>query len=253
MVARAIGADVWNRHDDGSESSLVDFVLHCGSNSIALEVTSHPDPDWLAASALMQELGVVQPLQRLDHDWVISFETSHSHRQFVDAASKLVSLYESQLLHLSRSEAEPSIGLVHLPDDFDHLGVRACYDFGATEHPDGGYLYFAHGKIGTGAWATDDIRSVLSDKEDNQKKLRMHDANERHLFVHVELSGDTLDQSYLGREECPADAHGVIDTLWVYSVWDSAWLYRLSPGTRLWTRYECATGKENSVQGTHSE
>lgn len=86
---------------------------------------------------------------------------------------------------------------------------------------------------------------AVFEKRDNQAKLAAAVADERHLFVWMEDEAAAARfQTAAPLRQCPRDPVGVVDVLWVSSLFMPGYVCRVTPGMADWNRFLAATGEQ---------
>jgi hypothetical protein len=248
-VKRVLGG-TWQPNDDGSEPSQVDVLLDLeDGRRVALEVTSEGDYDvHKARSAINKRANRGEFAGKsLSCMWYVSVSVDRriSDLSLPELEDALREFEVEGLQIVSSRGAHPLFGDPPARN-LARLGADSALLW--NEAPPSGEPRIILGPsfsvIGTHTSLPEALKRVLA-RTDNQDKLRAVDADERHLFIHVnDHAAASGLRGVWALPQCPPDPRGVIDSVWIFAPWASSmYLHRVVPGTDLWTHFVMATGE----------
>jgi hypothetical protein len=248
-VARVLGAE-YEINDTGAEPGQYDVKLTTdGGVVVALEVTSFGGDNWKQTRARIakQRQRGTHAGRGLKNRWLVVVPTGTSIRDLQPRLDEQLGTLEATghtTLSIPYDGANRTLATV--AKALADLKVNSVNTWGEPPPDDEPRVLLVQSErvIGTAGALPAAVAAVLQ-KDDNQKKLAKAECDQRHLYVFMENrgAGAVLEGAW-PLPECPADPAKVIDVVWVYSPSDSAYLFRVPPGTADWKRFTAATGEE---------
>jgi hypothetical protein len=236
-------------HDTGGTAQYDVRISTPDDRTIALEETSYGSDDWKRTKArIFAEQGKGQHAgENLRHRWwVVVREGADIKFMQPDLRAVLESLEAKGLREATNRYDGVDETLHHAASVLAGLGVNGVQVLQDAPLDDEPRILLSPSKEWSGdSQSLTAAISAVFDKRDNQPKLAVADADERHLYVRIEddAAAAILSTGRWPPPPCPPDPEGVIDVLWVASFLDSAYVLRTSPGSSEWDRFIAATGE----------
>lgn len=253
-VQRVLGG-TWELHDTGTKPGQVDVLLELEDRTrVALEVTSEGDRERYKTASALKSLARTSVFngESLSCLWhvSVSIEKRVSELPWHELEETLRGFEAQELEVVSSRGAHPIVGDRNAWS-LARLGLESAIRW--NESPPVGepriIVGWSYGQVGGHMALPTAIERVLErEDKDNQKKLAAADADARHLYVVIDdhAAGAALRGMWPPLPACPSDPCGVIDVLWVFAPWASAFLHRVTPGTDHWEHFVMATGEHAS-------
>jgi hypothetical protein len=248
VVCRIIGGTFEVTDAPGAGDGMYDVRITLdGGRTIALEVTSYGDDEWKSTGSRIRKRVASGRFtgKTLNKTWWVIVATGVQMKPLESRLETLLATLEAND-HSFASDAYVGDDLVlhEVSKGFRELGVNEAVVWDSLDVDEGRIVLSQSLRaIGTAGALSAAIQAVF-DKGDNQPKLARADADERHLYVYVDAVGaEAVIEGVWPLPPSPTDPHGVIDVLWLYSPATSSYVYKTTPGSGGWERYDAVTGE----------